>query len=80
MREGGILIHPVAMVTILGEFLEDSQTSLFPMFYFFQTEEEKSDLIWEREVCRQPHNQKKMYAAILKSFTHFPPDFTVAGC
>lgn len=51
------------MVTIFGEFLEDSQTFLFPMIYFFQMEEGRATILGERKfvTATQP---KLPYAAI----------------
>lgn len=51
VRKGGILIHPVAIVTILGEFLVDSRAFLFPMICFFRMEEGRAAILGEKEVC-----------------------------
>lgn len=51
VRKRGILIHPVAMVTILGEFLVDSRAFLFPMIHFFWMEEGRATIFGEKEVC-----------------------------
>lgn len=70
-----MLIHPVAMVTILGEFLADSRTSLFPMIHLFQMEEERSNHFGERffrhshtiktNICSNPLGVSHVFLHIL---------------
>lgn len=70
MREKGNSIRVVAMETILGEFLVDSQAFLFPMIHFFQMEEGRATIFggWEESFVTATR-PKQMYAAIhLQSF------------
>lgn len=68
VRERGVLIHPVVMVTILSEFFADSQAFLFPMIISFRWRK-GGQRFWEKWKFVTATRPKQMYAAI-PSFTN----------
>lgn len=72
-------IHPVAMVTNLGELFADSLAFLFPMILFFQMEKEGAANVGiEGSLQQNQHNPSA--SEIPQCLSNVLAGFTEAGC